>query len=765
MDSVIGISPELVWGLFPRFVGLIYLFAFGSVLGQVELIASDRGVAPLRPWLAKVRRDFPGARRFFEYPTILWLANSDHVLKALPLIGMTCGACAIYGGVIGWLGLLVGWVIWLSLEPLGLIFPWDTLLQEVGFLVLFLPLVAPLPELTASALPLPSVAFMVRWLVLRLMFGFGKDKFIGVTKKDGLYLRGFFVWMPLPTPLGWYGHHAPAWFLKVSHVFMFFAEIVAPLLGLFSGWPRLVAFSLLNGLMIGIHVTGNWGYFNIGYILLSVCLLDVHASIFDLWREPWSSTWSDPASVAIHCTMGALFFVSLFYLANNTWATRSWVNWPTNYFVWQNQRVRAIWERVHPWLEWLRIISPFRLINGYGVFPPNSHPPMRLVPVFEGSADGQTWKQYGYKHQTSFADSRPPVIAPAHARLDQAVYYYAIQAASLTGSSTPTSTAHVPHARASIFDLIAQNLIAGDAVQLSGLGHNPFPDAPPKLVRVGLLALTPRRIGEQRATGEWWHVRRIGTLIRATGAETWPAKLALSEPEAFHPDLVELKRRSHPLRTLRRAYDSGMPLDQAIIHGSDLTAAEVDTFWDELVPSIARERGDWSSLDARAEQLLARFGVEGLYRMERLLERYAWVLRERVLEHPVAAAEEHALNISNFRLHTIFQEVVLDGRAALEAMLQDPTTFIARAKRTTDATQMWAFGLLRYDQLMIHIGTFRYTDLGRYSHELQLPGIWEYYPLLVRHVPPGETFRPHPTKLDDGEFTIDEFYPPPPLQA
>ena len=31
-----------------------------------------------------------------------------------------------------------------------------------------------------------------------------------------------------------------------------------------------------------------------------------------------------------------------------------------------------------------------------------------------------------------------------------------------------------------------------------------------------------------------------------------------------------------------------MPLDEAVIHGSDLTAAEVDVFWNELIPTIAR---------------------------------------------------------------------------------------------------------------------------------------------------------------------------------
>jgi hypothetical protein len=253
--------------------------------------------------------------------------------------------------------------------------------------------------------------------------------------------------------------------------------------------------------------------------------------------------------------------------------------------------------------------------------------------------------------------------------------------------------------------------------------------------------------------------------MRARTSERWPSLLNLPEPEAFHPDLVDQKRRSHALRTLSAAYASGMPLDEAVIHGSDLTAAEVDEFWNELVPTIARERGDWSSLHARADRLHERYGVEALYRLERVLERYAWVLRERILEHPVASAQLHTMHISNFRFHTLLQEILLDGRDALTGMLRDPSGFGARASKTTDATQLWTYALLRYDQLMIHIGSFRYTDLGRYSHDWNMPGLYEYYPFLVRQIPPDEAFLPTAIKHDDGEFTVEGMYPPPRVLA
>jgi hypothetical protein len=76
-------------------------------------------------------------------------------------------------------------------------------------------------------------------------------------------------------------------------------------------------------LMVGIHATGNWGFFNIGYILLAVCLLDVHGSIFDLAREPWVSRLGSWPDLAVHGAMAALFVVSLFYLSGPSWCPSS----------------------------------------------------------------------------------------------------------------------------------------------------------------------------------------------------------------------------------------------------------------------------------------------------------------------------------------------------------------------------------------------------------------------------------------------------------
>jgi hypothetical protein len=41
----------------------------------------------------------------------------------------------------------------------------------------------------------------------------------------------------------------------------------------------------------------------------------------------------------------------------------------------------------------LRVLQPFRMVHGYGIFFPKSFPPVKNTPVFEGSNDGVTWQE------------------------------------------------------------------------------------------------------------------------------------------------------------------------------------------------------------------------------------------------------------------------------------------------------------------------------------------------------------------------------------
>jgi Lipase maturation factor len=752
------ISPAVVWGLIPRFIGVLYVIAFGSLIPQLTLLIGSEGLGPINLRLARARQDFPGLRRFLDFPTLLWISDSDRTLRVIPWLGVGLGMVCAYGGPLApWAhGLCV--LLWLSLEPAMLIFPWDTMLQEAGFLTLFLPSVRPLPAFEAVSEPYPAAAFMLRFLVLRLMLGFGKIKFVGSRLKDALYLRGFFVWSA-PTPLGLIAHQLPAFVLRALLGFMFAAEVIAPVLGFFSGAPRLISCAMLVSLMIGIHLTGNWGYFNVGYLLLCLCLLDTQSSIFDLAREPWASTLWEWPQLPLNALLALLFVIGLLYLvASESWTTRTMVKWPLDAFTWNRAWLRGS-------IAFLRLLSPLRLVNGYGVFPPHSPPPMFQMPVFEGSDDGVTWKAYRFRWMPSSAEERPRFCAPLHPRLDLGSTYsvHAIHDACLFGSLFGDGSPYGSYVVSSWLERLCQLLLEDSPTGKRLLGDNPFPDAPPKFMRVAMDALTAAAPEVRRATGRWWHVRRCGLLLMPHGKQSWSREVGAPRPEVFHPDWVDFKRRSAPLRALTAAFQRGEAPDSAVLTHSDLAPEDVRAFWTEFVPCVNRYRGDFEKHVEAAAELESRFGKLQIARFERVLERFAWLLRLRTERHQYADARPKLPIETNFRYHMFLHELVMDGREAYRSYLADAARVVARLEHSSDARQLWTLTMLRHSSMLMHIAAFRWTDIGKESHQLGVPGLFEYYPLLAAAPLPEEQWRPLVVLHPNGEHSIEGFYPPPRL--
>src|SRR6185312_3972929 len=133
------------------------------------------------------------------------------------------------------------------------------------------------------------------------------------------------------------------------------------------------------------------------------------------------------------------------------------------------------------------------------------------------------------------------------------------------------------------------------------------------------------------------------------------------------------------LQTIVRAYRQGMAPDEAIIQGSDLTAADVQQFWKQFIPALQIERGDYSRHQERAQALEAQFGKDGVQRCERILERFAWLLRTRTERYQYADARPNIPIEHTFRFHMFLHEVVSDGRDAYLALLAHPENAAARA--------------------------------------------------------------------------------------
>lgn len=149
-------------------------------------------------------------------------------------VGILASILGILGGNLSWLAIATAWICYLSLSDAALIYPWDCLLFEAGFLVLLSPSIALLPNFNSTQTILPLVGFTWKLLLLRVIWGFAKEKFIGGTKNNFLYLKGFFIWMPLPNPLGFLLYYASRPILVSLYIFMFAAEVIVPFFALFS---------------------------------------------------------------------------------------------------------------------------------------------------------------------------------------------------------------------------------------------------------------------------------------------------------------------------------------------------------------------------------------------------------------------------------------------------------------------------------------------------------------------------------------------------
>jgi hypothetical protein len=91
-------EPMLVWGIFTRLVGLVFVISFLSLSGQVTVAAGSNGGMPVELRLAKIREDFPSWRRFLYFPTLLWVSCSDRVLKLFVWVGFAASLSVVYGG-------------------------------------------------------------------------------------------------------------------------------------------------------------------------------------------------------------------------------------------------------------------------------------------------------------------------------------------------------------------------------------------------------------------------------------------------------------------------------------------------------------------------------------------------------------------------------------------------------------------------------------------------------------------------------------------
>ena len=464
-------SYHLTSRFFLRVLGGIYLIAFASFGVQAAGLIGSHGISPAADFLHAVR-EYAGAAGYWVVPTVFWLNASDVAIRIVWIAGLCLSGLLLVG--VRWrLVRVLLFVLYLSLVAAGqefLSFQWDALLLEAGFLAILL----------GSS---PVVIWLYRWLLFRLMFLSGVVKLASGDTAWRLLkaLPVHYQTQPLPTPLAWYVYQLPMWFQRLSVRFVFSVELVAPFLIFAPRRVRHVAGGAIATLQLLIFLTGNYAFFNLLTVALCLFLCDdkfLQRLLPRKERKPAKAPMTQSGDKAwSRATCRALAALVLF-VGSFQVADAFGVHWVPADVV-------------------IRTISPFEVVNSYGLFAvmTTSRPEI----VIEGSSDGNTWLPYEFKYKPGDPARRPCWVQPHQPRLDWQMWFAALG----NYQTNPW-----------IIRFMVR-LLEGAPEVTALLGHNPFPDRPPRYVRATMFEYRFTTPAERQSTGEWWNREREGLYIPA----------------------------------------------------------------------------------------------------------------------------------------------------------------------------------------------------------------------------------------------------------
>lgn len=537
--------------VFLRALALIYFSAFYSLLFQIKGLIGPRGVLPAEQYLAAVGRSLD-ALKYWYAPSVFWFSSSDGVLMAVTWVGLIAAVIAFLN-VWPRLCFFVCWVCFLAFVASSSEFSSyqsDGMLLEAGFLALFFVPRGVLPGWGARALTPRASLWLLQWEWFRIYFESGMVKLLSgdeqwrhLTAMDEYYQNG-----PLPTWIGWYAEHLPHWFHAASALGTLVMELVVVLLLFFPRRVRLVCFLIVTPWEVGVIVTANYTFLNYLVLALGFLLLDDRTlrrivpvrwrpeelvpevdadereeEMLSLLATDGSATAKDTARSAamemeeefadVRKAQGwkagvarhgrALGFaasaVMLTWIAYDT--TAEMINLPL--------RGDLLPKAPVEWLE------PFRIANQYGLFAVMTRG--RYDIEFQGSNDGVNWTPYLFRNKPQLLNEAPRIYAPYQPRFDWNLWFASLE----------------DWRQSQIVSLTEERLLENDGDVLALFKGNPFPQAPPRLVRAVLWQYWFTSMEEKRRTGNWWRRKLLGVyapeLTRAADGRfavtEWPDEL------------------------------------------------------------------------------------------------------------------------------------------------------------------------------------------------------------------------------------------------
>ena len=462
-------SYTLVSWVFLRLLGSIYIAAFASLAVQIVGLVGKAGILPLGSYLEGAHQGW-GLAAYWRLPTLFWLNSTDTVLAVGTVLGTILGVLVVMG--IWVRAALIGlFVLYLSYVYAGQVFTsyqWDLLLLEAGFLAIFL---------TAGS---RIVVWLYRWLIFRYLFLSGAVKLLSghPTWQDLTALEYHFWTQPLPTPLAWYAAQLPHRVLAAVTAAALVIELAVVFLIFLPRRPRAAAAWCILLFQLAILLTGNYGFFNLLTMALSVFLFD-DATMRHLL--PWRLTSWVEARARCPGRNAALVAGALALIIVPTGLNRIWHAFTLTDLPLVGELTEAI--------------SPLLIVNPYGPFATTTK--TRPEIIIEGSDDGQTWREYMFRYKPGPVTRRPQWSVPHQPRLDWQMWFAAYGAFS----ENPW------------FPSLMHKLLEGSPAVLALLASGPFLDRPPKYVRAELFDYRFADPSTGSETSEWWVRRPTGVYF------------------------------------------------------------------------------------------------------------------------------------------------------------------------------------------------------------------------------------------------------------
>lgn len=464
-----------------RALGAIYAVAFLVAANQIVPLIGTHGLTPLPLFVSRVN-DALGSTSaaFFRLPSIFWFNHGDAMLVTTAWIGVALSLVVVAGYANAIIMALL-WALYMSFVHLGQEwygYGWETQLLENGFLAIFLcPLVDPRPF---SRKPPPvAIIWLHRALIFRVMLGAGLIKIRGdASWRDLTALYYHFETQPIPNPLSRWFHFLPRAVLKGGTLFNHIAELIAPW---FVFWPRIaryVAGIVIIGFQLVIIASGNLSFLNWLTIVPALACFDDWA-----WRKVLPRALVSRADAAVASEQPSLPMLRTSYVIAAVVAVLS-INPLINMF--SSQQIMNT------------SFDPLDLVNTYGAF--GAVGKERFNVVFEGSADGETWREYHYKGLPVALNERPPQIAPYQLRLDWQMWFAAM--------GSPREYPWTLN--------LCWKLLHNDPDTISLFRSNPFPAAPPRYIR----AIWYRyKFARPNPDGIWWERDKLGDWLPALSTD------------------------------------------------------------------------------------------------------------------------------------------------------------------------------------------------------------------------------------------------------